>query len=212
MKALVIGATGATGKPLVEELIKSSDYSEIVIFVRRKTGIVNQELTEYVVDFSDIREYSETIKGDVLFCCLGTTIKDAGSKSAQWRVDYEIPLEFAEIARQNGVKSYVLVSSINADPKSRFFYSRMKGELEEKIEALGFDQYIVFRPGLLKRPDSDRLIENISISVLNFFNSLGILQKQTPLATPILAQKMVKAPKKLSDGVTRINLDKIFSF
>ena len=68
MKALVIGATGATGKPLIEELIKSSDYSEIVIFVRRKTGIVNQKLTEYVVDFSDIREYSETIKGDVLFC------------------------------------------------------------------------------------------------------------------------------------------------
>ena len=141
-----------------------------------------------------------------------TTNKDDGSKSAQWRVDYEIPHEFEEIARKKGVKSYVLVSSINADPKSRFFYSRMKGELEEKIEALGFDQYIVFRPGLLKRPDSDRLIENISISVLNFFNSLGILQKQTPLTTPILAQKMVKAPKKLSDGVTRINLDKIFSF
>ena len=212
MKALVIGATGATGKPLVMELLKSTDYTEVVIFVRRATGIIHPKLKEYILDFNDIESYSDIIRGDIFFCCMGTTLKAAGSKMAQWRIDYEIPLEFARIAKENGIKSFVLVSSGNADSKSRFFYPRMKGELEEKIETLNFKQYIVFRPGLLNRPESDRFTENAAVSVLNFFNRLGMLKAQTPLPTPLLAQKMIKAPGILPDGISKISTEKIFSF
>ena len=212
MKALVIGATGATGKPLVMELLKSTDYTEVVIFVRRATGIIHPKLKEYILDFNDIESYSDIIRGDIFFCCMGTTLKAAGSKMAQWRIDYEIPLEFARIAKENGIKSFVLVSSGNADSKSRFFYPRMKGELEEKIETLNFKQYIVFRPGLLNRPESDRFTENAAVSVLNFFNRLGMLKAQTPLLTPLLAQKMIKAPGILPDGISKISTEKIFTF
>ena len=131
---------------------------------------------------------------------------------AQWRIDYEIPLEFARIAKENGIKSFVLVSSGNADSRSKIFYSRMKGELEEKIETLNFKQYIVFRPGLLNRPESDRFTENAAVSVLNFFNRLGMLKAQTPLPTPLLAQKMIKAPGILPDGISKISTEKIFTF
>lgn len=212
MKALVIGATGATGKPLVMELLKSTDYTEVVIFVRRATGIIHPKLKEYILDFNDIESYSDIIRGDIFFCCMGTTLKAAGSKMAQWRIDYEIPLEFARIAKENGIKSFVLVSSGNADSRSKIFYSRMKGELEEKIETLNFKQYIVFRPGLLNRPESDRFTENAAVSVLNFFNRLGMLKAQTPLPTPLLAQKMIKAPGILPDGISKISTEKIFTF
>lgn len=212
MKALVIGATGATGKPLVMELLKNTDYTEVVIFVRRATGIIHPKLKEYILDFNDIESYSDIIRGDIFFCCMGTTLKAAGSKMAQWRIDYEIPLEFARIAKENGIKSFVLVSSGNADSRSKIFYSRMKGELEEKIETLNFKQYIVFRPGLLNRPESDRFTENAAVSVLNVFNRLGMLKAQTPLPTPLLAQKMIKAPGILPDGISKISTEKIFTF
>ena len=103
MKALIIGATGATGKDLLNVLLQDAGYKEVVIFVRQASGIVQAKLTEIVTDFDDIEAVSENINGDVWFSCLGTTLKAAGSKDKQWQVDYEIPAKFAEIAKQNGV-------------------------------------------------------------------------------------------------------------
>ena len=124
MKAIVIGATGATGKPLVDALLKDDTYDSVVIFVRKETILRNDKLTEYVTDFSDIEKFADVINGDVLFSCIGTTLKNAGSKDAQWQVDYEIPLKMAAIAKNNGVHTCVLVSSSNADANSSFFMQR----------------------------------------------------------------------------------------
>lgn len=212
MKALVIGATGATGKPLVEELLKDSNYTEVVVFVRHSTGITDSKLTEFSIDFSNIEAFSEKINGDVLFCCMGTTLKAAGSKEAQIRIDYEMPLKFAEIAKQNGVSSFVLISAANANAQSNIFYSRIKGQLEEEIASLSFQQYIIFRPGMLQRPNSDRFFEKMTVDVLKFVNRMGILKKLRPLPTTLLAQKMAIAPQKLPQGVSIISFDEIFSF
>ena len=114
-------------------LLESSDYSEVSIFVRRPTGKSHSKLTEHVVDFSDVNSFQQLITGDVLFSCLGTTLKDEGSKEKQWKIDYDIPADFATAAKQNNVNSLVLVSSYGASAKSSVFYSKMKGELEEKI-------------------------------------------------------------------------------
>ncbi|WP_427873426.1 NAD(P)H-binding protein [Flavobacterium sp. MMS24-S5] len=146
MKALVIGATGATGKELVNLLLESNDYSEVSIFVRRATGKSHSKLTEHVVDFSDVNSFRELITGDVLFSCIGTTLKDAGSKEKQWKIDYDIPAEFASAAKQNNVNSLVLVSSYGASAKSNVYYSMMKGKLEDYLQELHFSQYIIFRP------------------------------------------------------------------
>ena len=212
MKALIIGATGATGKDLVTTLLQDANYSEIVIFVRRSTGINHPKLSEIITDFDKQEEVSEHINGDVLFSCLGTTLKAAGSKDKQWHIDYEIPLQFAEIAKRNGVSKMVLLSSYGASSTSRVFYSQLKGKLEDAISKLAFPCYIIFRPGLLERKNTDRIGERISAGLLHFLNRLGLLRKFRPMPTIVLAEKLAKAPNVFSHGQLVIELNKIFSF
>lgn len=212
MKALIIGATGAAGKDLVNELLKDADYTEVVLFVRRNTGIAHSKLKEILTDFDKLEEVSEYIKGDILFSCLGTTLKAAGSKEKQRHIDFEMPSKFAKLAKKNGVSKIVLLSAYGASAASRVFYSRIKGELEDKISGLAFDQYIIFRPGLLLRKDTDRFGERISAGVLKFLNGLGILRKFQPLPTSTLAEKLAKAPKNFTVGIHIVELDKIFEY
>lgn len=212
MKALVIGATGSTGEFLVEELLKDAAYTNVVIFVRRATGKQNPKLTEHIIDFSAIDNYKDLIVGDVLFSCLGTTLKAAGSKENQLKIDFDIPAAFARLAKENGISSFVLLSSYNASAQSNVFYSQLKGKLEDKIEALHFEQYIIFRPGLLLREGTDRLGEKIMVKVLNALNSIGIMRKFKPLPTSLLAEKLAKAPKALVKGTSIIQLGEIFNF
>lgn len=212
MKALIIGATGATGKDLVKTLHEDTGYTEIVIFVRRPAGIVHPKLREVITDFDNLDQIAGRIEGDVLFSCFGTTVKAAGSQAKQWHIDYEIPLKFAEIARKSAVRGIVLLSSYGASATSKVFYSRMKGELEDSISQLAFPQSIIFRPGLLLRKDSDRLGERVMASLLNFFYSLGLFKKFRPMPTTTLAEKMAKAPKVVKTGKEIIELSEIFRY
>lgn len=210
MKALIIGATGATGKDLVNVLLNDSDYNEIVIFIRRHTGINHPKLVEVLTDFDHLEDVVSSINGDVLFCCMGTTLKAAGSKDKQRHIDYEIPVQFATLAHANRVAQVVLLSAYGALPRSHVFYSRIKGELEEKIKSMSFEQFIIFRPGLLLRKETDRSGERISAFILRFLNSIGLIRKFRPLPTIILAEKLAKAPKLYPSGLHVVELDKIF--
>lgn len=210
MKALIIGATGATGKDLVNVLLQDVFYSEVAIFVRRSSGIGHPKLKETITDFDKPEAVTEFISGDVLFCCLGTTLKAAGTKGKQRHIDLEIPLQFAEVAKRNGIKRVVLLSSYGASATSNIFYSQLKGKLEEAISNLAFDQYIVFRPGLLLRKHTDRFGEKVSASVIAFLNLIGLFRKYRPMPTAILAEKMAKAPKVFSGGNHIVELEKIF--
>ena len=212
MKALIIGATGATGKDLVNVLLEDKDYTEVVLFVRSASGITHLKLSEILTDFDKLDNVSEHIKGDILFSCLGTTLKAAGSKDKQWHIDYEIPLQFAAIAKRNGISKIILLSAYGASSSSNVFYSKMKGKLEEAIDSLAFDQYSIFRPGLLLRKDTDRSGERISAGVLKFLNSLGLIRKFRPMPTNVLAEKLAKAPKVFTTGKHVIELNKIFGF
>jgi uncharacterized protein YbjT (DUF2867 family) len=212
MRAIVIGATGATGRALVDVLLKDTNYTSVSIFIRQSLHIHHPKLREYIIDFSNLEQCADLIIGDVLFSCLGTTLKSAGSKQAQWRIDFEIPYNFSTIAKRNGIHSLVLVSAFGANAKSSVFYSRMKGALEDTIAALAFEQYIIFRPGMLQRPNTNRLGEKIALGVLRVLNSIGILKRQAPLPTQLLAEKLAKAPILLADGESVVELEKIFSF
>lgn len=212
MKALIIGAAGATGKNLVQVLLQDPGYTKIVIFVRRSTGIVHPKLVEIVIDFDKLENESDLIKGDVWFSCLGTTRKTAGSKEKQWHIDYDIPAKFAEIAKRNGISKVVLLSAYGASAKSNVFYSRVKGNLEDRIARLAFEQYIIFKPGLLLRKNTDRLGERMIACVLKMLNRFGLIRKFRPLPTSTLAEKMAKAPKVLTSGMHVIELEKIFGF
>ena len=111
MKALVIGATGAVGMDLVEQLLKDDAFERVTVFVRRPLAVENPKLTVHIIDFDHPEQWRELLQGDVLFSCLGTTIKAAGSQEAQWKVDYTYQYEAAKAARENGVEAYALVSS-----------------------------------------------------------------------------------------------------
>ena len=173
MKAIVIGATGATGKSLLPLLAAHSEIERIDCFGRRHPEFTHQKLNSHQIDFSKPDDWREKVQGDVLFACLGTTLKAAGSKEAQWAIDYEANLEFAKAARENGVNTLVLVSASGANSASRLFYQRMKGELEQALIALNFPLLIIFRPPLLIRPNSDRVGEKIAERILHGFDRIG---------------------------------------
>jgi uncharacterized protein YbjT (DUF2867 family) len=152
-RAVLFGATGLVGSELLRLLLRDDRIGSVTVLGRRPTGVTHEKLTEESIDFDAPEAWSPRVRGDVLFSALGTTLRAAGSAAAQHHVDHGYQLRAAEAARRNGVPACVVVSSSGASPRSRVFYSRMKGELERDVEALGFARTRFLRPGLL---DGDR--------------------------------------------------------
>ena len=210
MKALIIGATGATGKDLVTLLLNDNAYTEVHCFVRKPMSITHPKLHAHVVNFETPETWAELLHGDIAFSCLGTTLAQAGSKDAQWCVDYDYQWQFAERCRQNGVSTFVLISAAQADAKSSMFYNKMKGKLEDAVKTLNFPKLLIFQPSLLVRQHSDRTGENMSMKVINFLNKIGLFKRYKPMPTAVLAEKMIKAAKDTEQGTHTFTLDKIF--
>jgi len=152
LTALVIGGTGATGKQLIQQLLYSPSYSQVTSLVRKKTQIKSDKYVEVIVNMDELEKHKESFEGkDVCFCCLGTTTKDAGSKEAFRKVDYEYVIHFATLAKAAGITSAHFVSAHVADSKSWFLYSRTKGEADQALKKIGFDRLSIYRPSFLDR-------------------------------------------------------------
>ena len=212
MKALVIGATGATGKDLVKQLCQDSDFDEIDIFVRRRSDFHHEKVKAHIVDFDHPEEWKHLVKGDVAFSCLGTTLKSAGSKENQKVIDYDYQFNFAKAAKENNVQDYILVSAYGASPDSKIFYSRIKGELEEAVKNLKFEKTTIFKPGMLERKNTDRNGEVFGLKIIKFLNKFGLFKSQQPLPTEVLAKAMIVASKIKSNSFSEVKLHSIFSF
>jgi uncharacterized protein YbjT (DUF2867 family) len=212
MKALVIGATGATGKDLVKQLCQDSDFDEIDIFVRRRSDFHHEKVKAHLVDFDHPEEWKHLVKGDVAFSCLGTTLKSAGSKENQKVIDYDYQFNFAKAAKENNVQDYILVSAYGASPDSKIFYSRIKGELEEAVKNLKFEKTTIFKPGMLERKNTDRNGEVFGLKIIKFLNKFGLFKSQQPLPTEVLAKAMIVASKIKSNSFSEVKLHSIFSF
>ena len=209
MKAIVIGATGATGKYIVQELINDLQFDEVTVLVRRKSFSPHPKLHEIVVNFDKLEDYQEYIKGDVAFSVLGTTLKDAGSKEAQWKVDYEYQYEFAKLCVAQKVKTFVLLSAIGATPTSSIFYTRMKGELEVAIQQLNFEKLLIFRPASLKRPNSNRFSEKMMTTIAEGLNSIGLFKNYHVIHVKDLAKALIEGAKKYDKGTHLIEVKSI---
>lgn len=212
LTALVIGATGATGKELVKLLLENEDFAKVKIFVRKEIDLMHPKLEKCIVDFDKIDVWKSDLQGDVLFSALGTTLKQAGSEEAQRKVDFDYQYQTAKSATENNVKTYVLVSSSGADPNAFFFYPRIKGELEEAVKVLDFEQIHIFQPGILDRnSEDDRMLENLGLTAIKAINSVGLLKSQTPMPVSVLAGKMIKVSKSTrTEKVSYYKLDEIF--
>jgi uncharacterized protein YbjT (DUF2867 family) len=147
--ALIAGSTGLIGNQLLQLLLQSPHYDHIKAITRKPLHIQHDKLENVTVDFEQLASYKEQLTADAIFCCLGTTMKQAGSKEAFRKVDYEYPLALAQLGKANGTKQYLLVSALGASAQSSIFYNRVKGETEEAIRSVGFDTFHVVRPSLL---------------------------------------------------------------
>ena len=193
LTANIIGATGLVGKQLVRQLLENDSFGKVRIFVRRDSGIRHNKLEQQIIDFRKPDTWQDKLTGDVLFSALGTTLRQAGSKEKQYEVDFTFNLDFAKTASNNGIKNYVLVSSIGANPKSLFFYTRMKGKLDEAVSDLGFTNLTILRPSsLIGYRDNKRIAESISIPIVKFLTKF-FMKKFRPVKDTIVAQAMINA-------------------
>ncbi|WP_343565855.1 NAD(P)H-binding protein [Sphingobacterium sp.] len=209
MRAVLIGGSGATGKVLVQELLKSSDFTEVVLLLRRKAFEEHPKLKQIIVDFDRLQEFEQEIRGEVAFSCLGTTRKDAGSKDAQWKVDHDLNLQFAAFAKKNEIPCFVLLSAVNANVESKIFYNRMKGSLEQHVKALDFGQLIIVQPGGLIRPHTDRLGEKIGINALRAFNRIGLFKTYEALPVTTVAKAMIQSIHTRKERINIISVEDI---
>lgn len=210
MKALIIGATGATGKDLVTLLLNDDTYAEVHCFVRKPMSISHPKLHAHVINFDTPEAWADLLHGDVAFSCLGTTLAMAGSKEAQWRVDYDYQYAFAQQCKANGVPTFVLVSAAGATAQSKLFYNRMKGQLEDAMKALEFTRLLIFQPSVLVRKGSDRKGEQFGLKMIVLLNKIGLFKRYRPMPTNILAQRMRCEVATATEGVHTFILDEIF--
>ncbi len=201
MKAIVIGATGAVGKELVRALLDDARYTEVAVFVRRDPGVTHPKLTAHVINFEQPDTWRALVTGDVLFSALGTSLKQAGSKEAQRRIDYDYQYMFAEAAHANGVPHLVLLSSLGADSRSSIFYLRLKGELDDAVQRLGFDTVHIVRPPSLIRPEAKRLGETAVVKILQGLNAVGIAKNLAPMSVDTVARCMMEIGTENHGGV-----------
>jgi len=197
MKAIVIGATGLVGNLILKEVLNDKDFSEVRIFVLRPTGIINPKLKEIVSPMKDIGALSSEIQGDILFNALGTTIKNAGSKAEQQRVDRDLPVNFAKIGSENGIKIMLNVSSVGTNMNGGF-YLKTKAEMENGTEKFFTGAIFHFRPGFLVGNRKEyRIAEKIAFGVMKVIDQVlaGSSKKYRSMPADKLAKAMVSLSK-----------------
>ncbi|MET4105976.1 NAD(P)H-binding protein [Hymenobacter sp. UYP22] len=210
--ALLVGATGLVGNYLLGQLLLDDRFTHLKVFTRRPTGYQNAKLEEHVVDFDQPRDWGHLLQGDVLFSSLGTTLRQAGSQRAQYRVDYTYQLDAAKAAAENGVQTYVLVSSANADPDALVFYSRMKGELERDAKRLPFQRIRILQPGILAGSRQEpRLGEKLGVLLATAAGALPMLHQYRPVHGRTVAQAMINAALDETPGVQTDTLEGVFT-
>jgi uncharacterized protein YbjT (DUF2867 family) len=209
--AVLAGASGLVGRYCLNHLLEDAYYDRVITVGRRTLEVEHRKLTQRRVEFAELSN------GDLagvthVFCCLGTTIRKAGSEEAFRKVDYEYPLALARKAASAGARRYMLVSSVGADSKSGTFYLRVKGELEEALKALPFEALYLFQPSILLGPrEEERPGERLGIMLARAFEwaLVGGLRKYRPIPAAVLARAMVVAGERGPGGVHVVRYEEI---
>lgn len=203
-KAVIIGASGLIGRHLVNALLLSHEYSEVVSISRKKIPVHSSKLKQVIAEFDNEDAYKGYIVGHALFCCLGSTRHKTPDKKEYYKIDHDHPVRLAEIALENGVEQYHLVSSIGASTDSSNFYLKMKGETERDIKNIGLKAVCIYRPSVLvgERTES-RQLERLAIKFTLLISPLliGPLKKYRAIHAKVVAKAMFKTSLKPREGV-----------
>lgn len=198
MKVVVAGGTGLTGRSLLALLEADDAFTEVIALTRREQHSEGK-IRWVSIDFNRKSDYLKAVAdADVVFCCLGTTMKKAGSKNAFIEVDYTYVIQLAEAAKFQGVRQFSAMSAMGADEKSRVFYNHVKGRMENRLRALRFRELIIFRPSLLLGPrQENRPGEKAGIVLAKLFSPLlrGPLAAYHPVNVGDIARAMIRESK-----------------
>ena len=193
--ALIFGSSGLIGGHLTKQLIENSSYSKVKLFVRTDPKINNPKIQVIKTDFNNLQNHKDDITGDDCFFCIGTTKQNAPDKDEYRRIEYNIPVEIAKIAKSNSIKSFLYVSSGFADPKSSGAYLKNKGDVEEELKSLNFLKLGIMRPSFLIGDRKEKRIgEKIGIFIFKLISPffLGPLKKMKPINSEKVAKAMIK--------------------
>ena len=215
--ALIFGSTGLVGGQVLNQLVDNTDYSKIKIFVRSDTKVQSNKVEIIKIDFSNLENFKDYIKGDDCFFCIGTTKKKSRDQDEYRRIELDIPKKVAQLAKMNEVKSFIFISSISANSKSSSDYLKFKGQVEEEIKNLNFQTIAIMRPSFLMGNRKEiRIVEMVGIPIFKMLSPLflGSLKKMKPIQSELVAKIMIRAANENmqktifeSDEIVELNLD-----
>lgn len=201
--ALVLGATGMVGMELVKLISAHKYYQTINLLTRRPINLPDQTIKQQVIDFDQLEKYADLFQVQDVYICLGTTIKAAKTKEAFRTVDYEYVVEAAKLAKRGNMEKLLIITAAGADPRSRVFYSRVKGEVEETLKSMGLPSLHIFRPSLLLGDRKEiRLGEAMMGKASSFLARImiGPLQPYRPIHAATVAAAMFKTAQTTQQG------------
>ena len=193
--AVLFGSSGLIGSNLLDNLISNNTYNKIKIFVRKLPSIDNSKVEVINTDFLDLDTLKEKLTGDDCFFCIGTTHKDTPDKNEYRRIEYDLPVHLAKIAKFNSINNFIYVSSIGANPKASSTYLKNKGQAEEELKKIGFSNLSIIQPSfLVGNRKAFRISEALGIPVMKFLSLffLGGFKKYTPINVEIVVKAMIK--------------------
>ena len=203
--AIILGATGLTGGLLLRELLEDNRYDKVKVFSRKTIGLNHPKIKEYLGDILDLNTFKNSFKADEVFCCIGTTAKKTPDKSVYRNIDFDIPVKAAKLCKKNKIDTFIVMSSLGADAKSKVFYNRTKGEMEEGVLKENILNTYILRPSIIlgDRKES-RLGEDIGKIMMQTFQFLlfGKFKKYRAIESKNIAKAMVYlANTKLADQI-----------
>lgn len=210
--ALLLGATGLVGGHVLDLLLDDPAYGRVVVLARRPADRHHPRLEQHTVDLGRLDEHAVRFDVDDVFCCLGTTIRAAGSREAFRRVDHDYVVDAARVAAGAGARRYLLVTAAGADSRSRFFYNRVKGDAEAGVRAQPFEGVVILRPSLILGPRAERraaeaLAQRIAPALGRVM--VGPLRRYRAVHARTIARAMVRLAKERTRGVRIVENEEI---
>jgi len=203
-KVLLAGGTGLVGSHLLKLLVESQAFDGVTVLQRKDGDIQNKNVSAITVDYNHLSDFREQLQADIIFCCLGTTMKKAGSKDQFYKVDFTYPFELAKLSSKSGSQQFNIITASGANSASYFYYNRVKGEIEDALRKIEFKNLNIFRPSLLLGQRNDQRIgEQVGAVLAKLINPLllGGMKKYRAIHAETVANAMLKISLEKNYGV-----------